>query len=229
MFKSKMNRLVKFLIMSSVLMVVCALLTHGVGGQNDFGLSGHEQKFILCQKYLAPSPTKSSVWVSEESKGEIRWLEQDANDANSLNFEVKVASMIRKAADVGAKHSQRFSNAAPFTAKVCVSKDKDVPFSVEITEGKGDHQTLGIQYSSIVTLSDLMFASAIKKEFDVKERGKRNRFKVTYAENVRLCQFGVRKGFVFSDRTGPNEFVAFPHMTEGRVNGSHLVSFYHNQ
>jgi len=224
MFKNKMNGPMNFLIVSSVLLVLCALLTRAVGGQNDLKISGHRQQFILSQKILGWSQTWSPVWVNIESKGEIRWIEQDPNN---LKFEVKMAKIITKLTDPNL--NEKYPKPPPFTASVCVSKDKDVPFSVEITKGKGNHQALGIQYSTVVTLSDLMFATAIKKEFEVKERGKHNRFKVTYAEDVRLCQFGVRKAFVYSDRTGPNEFVAFPHMTEEGVKGSDLVSFYHSQ
>jgi len=180
------------------------------------------QKFTYSIKFWAPQTGEESLYA----EGMVRWM---IKDQNSWQFELQASNAYAKEKKGGGLQTQVMS---PFRALVTMDKKEDVPLSVEITRAKSDANDIDYaaeKYGTVCKVAEKMLASAIEKRFEVAERGKVTKLKVTYPTKIKTADFGIQDARLRGCLGEAKEFIVFPNLMAKDQRGIELVSFNHTE
>lgn len=209
--------------MTFFILCVLAMLTGCAEKQET--QSPRDQEFVL----LSTIDDEEFGLVTEEIKGNIIWFTK--HDKN-LRFDLEITGINREFENPKTK-AQALKN-QPFLAKVSLSKEEEIPLSIEITEGKFKDDPLGIstQYRTAYLILDMMLVTAVKKDFIVSKGDSAScsiSLSVTPPDRVRAGDLGVSSVTGLRSSISPSKFLAFPRISRKLIKGWDLVYFPHDR
>jgi hypothetical protein len=159
-------------------------------------------------------------------KGHLNWL---AQDPNGFVLDVKVLQVDLQFPDPQPKEPAQITDVKPFTAHVTMSKEDEVPLSIQITEGGNEENPLGLseQYKTVYLVLDMMCATALNKEFVVSKDGWGASLNITYPNTVNIGQYGALPASRIKSSFSPTKFTALPRVSHKGVEETQLFRFTH--
>jgi len=209
-----------FILIAAIL--ACCILTGFTQTRKEAAEKQKPQKF-----FLSTTVVEGAFGLAvQEIRGELNWVRRDEND---LIFDLEARQINREFEDPNTK-AVALKN-QPFKARVSVSKEKDVPLSIHITEGKFENNpvALSTQYRTAYLILDMMIATPAKKEFVVSKDGSMTTLKLKCPEKVSMGDFGACDVSRLRSSISPDTFMVFPHLAGTKAWGSDLISFSYGE
>lgn len=159
-------------------------------------------------------------------KGQLNWL---AQDPNGFVLDMKVLQVDLQFPDPQPKEPAQITDVKPFVARVTMSKEDEVPLSIQITEGKIQDNPLALarQYKVAYLILDMMCATVVEKEFIVSKDGWGASLSITLPNKVNIGQYEALPISRIKSSFSPTKFTVLPRMSYKGVEETQLFTFTH--
>ena len=164
--------------------------------------------------------------VAQLVKGRLNWIRQDPNGFAVI---VEVLQIDYEFPNPQPEDPARITKIKPFTASATLSKENEVPISIQITEGGIKDNSLGLseQYKTVYLVLDMMCATVMEKEFVISKDGWGANLNVTYPNNVKIDEYGVLPVSRLKNSLSPAKFTVLPRMSYKGIEETQLFTFTH--
>jgi hypothetical protein len=221
-------------VVSGLFIIVFASMVCANSRENKVNKYQKVQRFLLSSRIAQEDNTIRSgskvvymgANVVQLVKGRLNWIRQDPNGFALI---VEILQIDYEFPDPQPQEPAQITKIKPFASRVTLSKENEVPISIQITEGGIRDNPLGLseQYKTVYLILDMMCATAMEKEFVVSKDGWGANLNVTHPNNVKIDQYGVIPVSRINNSFSPAKFTVLPRMSYKGVEKTQLFTFTH--